>query len=277
LPWPRSGGDGEVMVTEFDAKQYWETRLAANPGLRGVGFVRLGRQYNDWLYRVRRQVFPRRLRALDTRMDGLDVLDIGSGTGFYLDRWRELGVRSVVGTDLAEVAVQALRRSHPGTEVHQVDIGGDLGPLSGRTFGIVSAFDVLFHIVEDDRFEAAIKHVRSLLEPGGLFVWSDNFVHQQTVRIPHQSSRSLDFIERTLASSGFEVVERRPMFVLMNGPADTRSPLLKGWWLALRGAVSLGEPVGWTLGALLYPLELLLTRLLKESPSTELMICRAVD
>jgi SAM-dependent methyltransferase len=268
---------GEVMMTDFNAKQYWEARLAANPGLRGVGFLRLGHHYNDWLYRVRRQVFLRRMRALGTRLNDVDVLDIGSGTGFYLDRWRELGVSSVVGTDLAEVAVQALRHGYPGTEVHQVDIGGDLGPLSGRTFGIVSAFDVLFHIVEDDRFEAAIKHVRSLLGPGGLFVWSDNFVHHRTVQIPHQASRSLDFIERTLASSGFQVVERRPMFVLMNGPADTRNPLLKGWWLALRGLVSLGEPMGQALGALLYPLELLLTRILRESPSTELMICRAVD
>ena len=67
------------------------------------------------------------------------------------------------------------------------------------------------------------------------------------------------------------------MFVLMNGPADTRNPLLKAWWLVVLSLVSLGEPVGRTLGALLYPVELLLTRVLRESPSTELMVCRAVD
>ncbi|HZD67581.1 MAG TPA: class I SAM-dependent methyltransferase [Actinomycetes bacterium] len=263
-------------MTEFEAKEYWETRLAEHPGLRGVGFVRLGRRYNEWLYRVRRHVFLRHVRAVSSRPSDVDVLDVGSGTGFYLDLWRELGVRSVVGSDLTEVAVHALRRRNPGVEVHQLDIGGDLGPLAGREFGIVSAMDVLFHIVEDDRFERAIKQVRSLLGPGGLFIWSDNFVHQQTVRIPHQVSRSLDSIEGTLGACGLEVVERRPMFVLMNGPADTRSPLLKGWWLALRAMVSLGEPMGRSLGALLYPVELLLTRLLRESASTELMICRAV-
>ena len=264
-------------MTEFDAKQYWETRLAGNAGLRGVGFVRLGRRYNDRLYQVRRHVFLRSMRTLGLPLEHLDVLDVGSGTGFYLDRWRELGVRSVVGSDLTEVATQALRRSHPGTEIHQLDIGADLGPLAGRRFGIVSAFDVLFHVVDDARFERAIANIRSLVEPGGLFVWSDNFVHHRATRATHQVSRPLEVIERALASSGFQVVERRPMFVLMNGPADTRNPLLRAWWLALVALVGMGEPVGQTLGALLYPLELLLTRWLPESPSTELMVCRAVD
>jgi SAM-dependent methyltransferase len=264
-------------MTEFDAKQYWEHRLAGNPGLQGVGFLRLGRRYNDWLYRVRRDVFLRWARSLGSDLSGVDVLDVGSGTGFYIDRWRELGVRSVVGADLAEVATRSLRRSHPGTEIHQIDIGTDLGPLAHRRFDIVSAFDVLFHIVDDANFQRAIAHIRSLLEPGGLFVWSDNFVHHQPARAAHQVSRSLDSIHKALAVGGFEVVERRPMFVLMNGPADTRNPLLKAWWLAVLSLVSLGEPVGRTLGALLYPVELLLTRVLRESPSTELMVCRAVD
>jgi SAM-dependent methyltransferase len=264
-------------MTEFDAKQYWEHRLEANPGLQGVGFLRLGRHYNDWLYRVRRDVFLRWARSLGIDLSRVDVLDVGSGTGFYIDRWRELGVRSVAGSDLTEVATRSLRRTHPDTEIFQVDIGTDLGPLTDRRFDIVSAFDVLFHIVDDAGFERAVAQIRSLLQPGGLFVWSDNFVHHRTAQAAHQANRSLDSIHKALAVAGFEVVERRPMFVLMNGPADTRNPLVKAWWFTVLALASLGEPVGWTLGALLYPLELLLTRVLRESPSTELMVCRAVD
>jgi 2-polyprenyl-3-methyl-5-hydroxy-6-metoxy-1,4-benzoquinol methylase len=264
-------------MTEFNARQYWENRLAANGGLRGVGFRRLGHHYNHWLYRVRRRVFLRCVRGLGIHFEGVDVLDVGSGTGFYLDCWQELGVRSVVGTDLTEVATKALRSTHPNIEIHQLDIGENLGPLQGRRFGVISAFDVLFHIVDDTRFERAIQHIRRLLEPGCLFIWSDNFIHYPTTAVAHQVNRSLNSIQETLASSGFEVVDRRPMFVLMNSPADTRNPLLKAWWLALVALVSLGEPMGQLLGALLYPQELLLTRLLRESPSTELMICRAVD
>ena len=36
----------------------------------------------------------------------------------------------------------------------------------------------------------------------------------------------------------------------------------------------LAEPLGWLLGALIYPIEKALVRLMREGPSTELMVCR---
>jgi hypothetical protein len=65
------------------------------------------------------------------------------------------------------------------------------------------------------------------------------------------------------------------MFVLMNYPADTRSRLLRWAWTAMVAPAVLGEPLGWALGAALYPLERALVRVKRESPSTELMVCRA--
>jgi hypothetical protein len=79
-----------------------------------------------------------------------------------------------------------------------------------------------------------------------------------------------------LGACGFEVLERRPMYVLMNGAPDTRNPLARWLWLAIAGTVSLGEPVGWLVGAILYPVELLLVNALRESQSVEMVICRAV-
>jgi SAM-dependent methyltransferase len=261
-------------VTGFDAKAYWESRLRDHDGLDGVGFLRLGRCYNAWLYRVRRQVFLRRLRPFQAALRHADVLDVGSGTGFYLDRWRELGVRSVTGSDLTEVATTRLRRRYPDCQIHQLDIGGSVAPLQGRQFGAISAVDVLFHIVDDARFEQAVRNLHRLLEPGGLLVFSDNLVHRPTTSPAHQANRTLRQVQQVLGACGFQVLQRRPMFVLMNGAPDARGPLAQWLWLAIAGAVSLGEPVGWLLGALLYPLELLLVGLKRESQSTELVICR---
>jgi hypothetical protein len=63
------------------------------------------------------------------------------------------------------------------------------------------------------------------------------------------------------------------MFVLMNYPADA-SRLAGLAWTAMVSPAMLSNRLGGVLGALLYPLETRLVRSAKESPSTELMVCR---
>jgi SAM-dependent methyltransferase len=214
-------------MSEFDPKRYWETRLAERGGLEGVGYTALGEQYNRWLYRLRRRVFLRRMRRRGVEFASCDVLDVGSGTGFYPDLWRELGARHVVGSDLTRAAVEAMGRRRPDGEFVQLDITGDLAELGGRQFDVVSAFDILFHIVDDAKYERAIANVGRLVRPGGLFVLSDFFLHHEAERSLHMVSRPLATVERLLRDSGFEVVQRRALSVLMNYPVDSRSGLLR--------------------------------------------------
>jgi 2-polyprenyl-3-methyl-5-hydroxy-6-metoxy-1,4-benzoquinol methylase len=270
-------------MAQFDTRDYWERRLKRNYGLEGVGFLRLGKGYNTWLYRLRRSVFLRRMRATGIDFSGAEVLDVGSGTGFYVERWRELGVRKVVGLDLTTVATEQLQRDFPADEFHNVDIGSaDLGkdasPLAGRQFDVVSCFDVLFHIVNDEHFETAIENIATLVKPGGLFALSDYFVHPEvmewSIRAPHRVSRSLDHFHDVLKCNGFEVLQRRPMFVLMNEPVDSGSRLAKARWFAIAGPVAVSNALGTLVGAVVYPLEWLLVTASKESPTTEMMICR---
>ena len=275
--------------TPFDNKRYWETRLREHYSLAGVGYLRLGRRYNEWMYRVRGEVFDRVVERIGkatgnrqqaTGWRGASVLDVGAGTGFYVDRWLRMGAE-VTGLDLTEVAVRELSRCFPAVNFVQADIGG---PLGGRPFGerllppgsfdAVSAFDVLFHIVDDAAYARAFQNIAALLRPGGWFLWSDNFLRHPTERVAHQVSRSLAESTAALEAAGFEVIERVPMFVLMNYPADTTSKPARWAWTAMVAPAALAEPIGWALGAILYPLEKALVKRLKESPSTELMVCR---
>jgi SAM-dependent methyltransferase len=255
-------------------QDYWETRLKKSFGLEAVGYLGLGKQYNRWLYRVRRRVFLRQMKSLGVDFSGAEVLDVGSGTGFYIDRWKELGVKKAIGTDITNVSVAALQRKYPGDEFYQLDIGNDLGSMRERRFDMVSAFDVLFHIVDDARFARAIQNINFILKPGGVFVLSDNFLHGETIRAAQQVSRSLKDIEKVLTSAGFKIVERAPMFILMNYPVDSRSRLLKKVWRILAKVISIHESCGFLIGALLYPLEQFCVASAKESPTTEMMICR---
>ena len=43
----------------FDNREYWESRLRQQYSLAGVGYLRLGRRFNEWMYRVRGEVFDR--------------------------------------------------------------------------------------------------------------------------------------------------------------------------------------------------------------------------
>lgn len=264
----------------FDNREYWEARLREHYSLAGVGYLRLGRRYNEWMYRVRGDVFDRVVAGIGVRESGTgwreaEILDVGSGTGFYVERWLRLGAQ-VTGLDLTDVAVAELGRSFPEARFVRADIGAALNavPLDAASFNAVSAMDVLFHLVEDDAYANALSNIAALLQPGGWFLWSDNFLRHPAERVIHQASRPLTESLRLLQAAGFEVVERVPMFVLMNYPADTTSRIARWAWTAMVAPAMLAEPLGWLLGAVLYPVEKALVRLKREGPSTELMVCR---
>jgi len=261
-------------MAEFNSQNYWENRLRKAFDLHGVGYDGLGKYYNQWMYKVRNRVFQNSVKRTCQEFNDTKALDIGCGTGFYVKKWNELGVTKITGIDITKVAIERLREQYPDCLFFQFDISGDLEPFAATQFDFISAFDVLFHIVEDRRFEIAIHNIHSLLKPNGLFLWSDNFLHDDEMRFRHQVSRSLNTIEQTLHSAGFQIVERRPMFYLMNAPYDNPGYPIKILWKLIKFSVSRVKLLGFFVGGLLYPLELTLTSVMVESPTTEIMICK---
>jgi len=259
----------------FDPQDYWEERLRGNFGPGGVGYVGMDEGYNIWLYRVRRRVFFRIVSSLDIDLRQANVIDIGSGTGFYIERWKEAGVEKIVGTDLTQVSIRNLQRKFPRDQFFQVDIGDEKVILPGQgQYDVVSAFDILFHIVDDARYQKAIQNIYGLLRPGGWFIFSDNFLHYGTERARHQVSRSLEDITAILREIGFRIIRRTPMFVLMNDPVDQPHRFFRWAWIIFETFVQKTNFLGQIYGTVVYPWELLLTRYLKESPTTEIMICK---
>jgi len=264
----------------FDAPQYWERRLTAFDDLRGVGFTRLGRRYNESLYRLRSEVFRARIAEWHLAGRPLEVLDVGSGTGHYVREWLRAGAASVTATDLTGIAVERLRRDFPGVETHRFDAGATERPPQLGQYDVVSAFDVLFHIVDDAAYARALHNCHALCRPGGYFVFSDLFVRAGRARpsgrggrAPHVASRTLDEITDAVRAAGFVILDRRPMFVLMNYPIDA-GPLARLAWSAVAAPSMVSETYGGLLGRLLMPYERRLVQWRHESPTTEIMLCR---
>ena len=259
---------------EFNPQRYWSERLDRTFSIGGVGWLGLGESFNRWTYRVRRRIFQRTARAVLADLRTARVLDVGTGTGFYVERWHELGAAEVSGADLTEVAVQRLRGRYPNDRFVQLDVTGDVSGLPAGHFDAISIMDVLYHVVDDDGYARAITNLSTLLRPGGVLIFSENLLHGEWQRTEHQVSRDVDWILERLNRNGFDVLKRRPVFVLMNTPIDSRSRVLRFTWAKLMSIVKLRRGLGSVLGATLYPLELTLTALLQEGPSTEIVAVR---
>src|SRR5919112_4963400 len=117
------------MEKSGEIKDYWEKRLKDNYGLHGTGFIGLGKKYNSWMYKVRKHVFLKKLSLLNVCYGDIDVLDIGSGSGFYIGIWNELGVKKIIGCDLTAVAVKNLKTSFPKSKFLELDISDNVDSI----------------------------------------------------------------------------------------------------------------------------------------------------
>jgi SAM-dependent methyltransferase len=258
-------------------RAYWNECLRAHWDAAGASSVAFGKQFNLWRYRVRGPLFRRLVRRLGLKLRESSVLDVGSGTGFYLEQWRALGVRSLAGLDFSDWAVEQLQRTYPTAKFYRADIGAVPSPLPPEAFDAVSALDVLVHLVDDTAYLSALANLYRALKPGGYLLYSDSFFHGgEKQHENYWKGRSLASVSAAMQECGFEIDCRVPMSVLMSAPTDTRhrerNELV--WNMAVKSPVQLGEWIGFLMGALLYPLEVMLVSNLKESPGIEIMVCR---
>jgi 2-polyprenyl-3-methyl-5-hydroxy-6-metoxy-1,4-benzoquinol methylase len=264
--------DGSPGASEI-LRAYWERRLAGGPNLGTVGYEGLSLAFNRWMYRIRGVVFDRAVAGLGIDIAHARVLDIGSGSGFYVERWLKAGASKVVGLDLTEVAVSTLRLKFPECEFLRLDVTGSTGQLVANSFSAVSAMDVLYHVTDDALYRKAIENISNLLRPGGVLLFSENCLRSGTVRAKYQVSRSFAEISDHLSQANMRIIHRAPIFILMNNPIDSSSISLRLIWRVVR-RFARREGSGYAIGLGLYPLERFLLHIVREGPSTELVICR---
>src|SRR5258708_1930554 len=146
------------MHTKYDPQSYWETRLKDGPALNTVGYLGLGLAYNKWLYRMRKQVLERALRRFPIVSEKTSVFEVAPGSGFYLPIWSSHGVHDLTAADITQAVVTYLRPLWPDFQFLRADIG-TVGPPVSRQFDIVTAFDVLFHIVNEQSWQNAVTNL----------------------------------------------------------------------------------------------------------------------
>lgn len=138
----------------FAPQHYWEQRLLMHPYITGVGYLGRAPKFVEYQYRMRMYQVESILRYYGlTDLEGRSVLDIGSGTCIWLNFWHQHGASCVVGLDFAQPSIDRLKTQFPNDLIVQADVS--VAPLTlTETMGldVISAFDVLLHIVDPNGF-----------------------------------------------------------------------------------------------------------------------------
>ncbi len=100
------------------------------------------------------------------------VLDLGCGLGRHAIAFAQAGFRTTA-TDVSETAIASVRKQAEelrlaiDTRICDV-LGGD---FDSKSFDVVVSYNVIYHGYRQ-QFAAAIKHVRQLLRPDGVFFFT---------------------------------------------------------------------------------------------------------
>lgn len=262
----------------MDDAAYWGTRQRELAGIQAVGYRTKARSFNRWMYRVRERTTQRVLDRILPELGGrVRVLDVGAGTGFYVEVWdRRPELGALVGVDVSQDAVERLRSRYPEHEFWVAEVGAEGAlPVEGE-FDVVECFDVLYHITDEERFERGLRQVAERVRRGGYLLVTDNFPVRDVTTRPHVRLRSRRTYGRVLWD--FEAVLEVPQFLLLNVPSGVVSPWLRWPLVALWEALTFParfEAMGAVLGAVLAGADrLLLPAVGGRTPSTKLVAYR---
>jgi SAM-dependent methyltransferase len=261
----------------FNPEEYWKSRLHNKVGLDGVGYNGLDAKANSKLYKIRGYGFKSLVKKYIKGIQNKDVLDIGSGTGFYINLWVQFNAHKITGFDITDVACARLRQAYPDCNFEKVDIT-EKSQIRNyfNQFDVISIMDVIFHIVDDSKLPCAIENIALMLKKGSYLVFSDFLLKGASVRKKHIVFRNEREVIELLEKYGLRVVELRPLFYFLNDPIDTTNYFLKRIFYKYRNIAGQRKWLGNLILTVIYPIELIILRFRKSGPSTKIVICRKV-
>ncbi len=196
----------------YEPKRFWERRLSQHFDLKGVGHIAFSTTYNGWLYRRKRRCIEEFFKNVDLK--GKQVLDIGCGTGFFVEWYLRRGAK-VTGVDITALAIERLS-AKLDANFQVADITDPAFPVRGP-FDIVNMWDVIYHIVDQNGFDRALVNIKDCLNPDGLFLFTDwlGLPEDQAIAA-HVQARCLATYQRVLPANGLKLLSVRPLYTVLN-------------------------------------------------------------
>lgn len=197
-------------------------------------FVYSRKRLNEWLDKF-----------LPARGDGLRMLDVGCGTGYHMDRYRQRGFQ-LTGIDGSADMLRQARERNPNITFHQADV--DRLPVQESLFDLALCIEVLRYLPD---IQPCVREIHRTLRTGGTaFVtaapplqanayppvnWLAAKLKLPALTPLKQYFHSAGELERQFRAAGFRQVEvvgvYGGMLIWLERvlPAAAMSGLLRGW------------------------------------------------
>lgn len=269
----------------YRASDYWGALHAAADDLGVVGYPTLPAAFNRYVYANAAAGVLRGLRRAGVGIAGHTVLDVGSGTGFWIDLWLRHGASRVAGSDLVPTAIARLCDRFPACTFAVADIA-EARPFPEATFDVVTAMSVLHHIVDEGLFRRALANLAAQIAETGRIVVLDPLVVRKRwmpaqAESAHNVARTRSQWELPLADVGLRIASITPTSALLSDPVDAGSRLAfaahRFWWRGLTAALRDRERLAAAVMPPLARLDGILTPLLRTGQGAKLIVIERAD
>jgi len=136
----------------------------------------------------------RHLYNNNRQVAGARVFDLGSGSGHWLDFYRDLGAAHCAGVDVSRKSCEYMTKKYASRDnvmIHQGKLHDILGKAEGR-FNIINAVGIMFHLVDDQEWLDTLTQTARILEPGGLLVVGGHFGFLNNINVQFDSADSVN-------------------------------------------------------------------------------------
>ncbi len=205
----------ENGICDYKPKEYWENRLQNHPDIRGVGHLSFNEDYNRYLYLSKKLALDRVLDIYSINVKDKSILDVGCGAGFFVDYYNKRGAKEIMGIDITKISVSALKKKYSYRKFQVRDIS-DPNLNFKKTFDIVNAFDILYHITDDNKFKNAIRNISKACKKDGHILITDIFWKKNIAPAKHVKFRSLQEYKEIFLESNIEILDIFPLYYLLN-------------------------------------------------------------
>jgi SAM-dependent methyltransferase len=220
----------------YQPKAYWRT-LHERGDLSAVGQSGLPATLNRWLYRSWARSVTRLAKRAGLPRAGTRMYEVGAGTGYWVDHWRNLGVTRIDGCDLTEIAVETLNRRYADVGRFITADISELDPTAVGSYDFVDCHNVLLHITDEARFDQALENIGRLVAPGGSLLLAEPILFDATFERPFNATmssraRPLARYVDGLVATGLRLAVVEPYAVMANNPNEGASRRWYRFWRA---------------------------------------------
>ncbi|MBV4445942.1 methyltransferase domain-containing protein [Clostridium tyrobutyricum] len=205
----------------FNYKEYWNNRLDSKFDIEGVGYIGLGKEYNEYLYKARFYSLGKVIKKLFKNLKSISVFEIGPGIGLFTNYFKKMGVNDYYAIDISKKSVEILSSKYKNFNFMQGDISDSKNYPRNNKYDLVFGADVLLHLTDENKFKITLKNMNNVLSNNGYMVIYDAISKDKIESTsPHVKIRSIEYIRNLLDKNDMEIVTSIPIYFFNSNPFD---------------------------------------------------------